>query len=108
MSGVRVDASSAPDALVYLAEVPTLRRLDLSNRDDLVDRDLGFLEAMPWLAALSLARCRGIGDGAAVYLRGHQELEQINLQWTDAGDAFVAALAGKAALSRVVLGREID
>jgi hypothetical protein len=65
VSGVRVEASIAPDAFVHLAEVPTLRRIDLSNRDDLVDRDLGFLEAMPWLTALSLARCGHIGDGAA-------------------------------------------
>jgi hypothetical protein len=107
VSGVRVEASIAPDAFVHLAEVPTLRRIDLSNRDDLVDRDLGFLEAMPWLTALSLARCGHIGDGAAAYLGGHQQLEQINLQWTDAGDGFVAALRGKAALARVVLGRQL-
>jgi hypothetical protein len=104
VGGVKVDASIPPNALVHLAEVSTLCRIDLSNRDDLVDRDLAFLEAMPWLTCLSLARCGRIGDAAAAFLRAHQELEQINLQWTNTGDDFVAALSGKAALSRVVLG----
>lgn len=104
VGGVKVEASVPPHALVHLADVPTVRRIDLSNRNDLVDEDVAFLEAMPCLTAVSLANCGQIGDKAVAYLRRHQELEQINLQWTAAGDESVAALAGKPALSRVVLG----
>jgi hypothetical protein len=107
VGGVKVEASVPPHALVHLADVPTLRRIDLSNRNDLVDDDVAFLEAMPWLTAVSLANCGQIGDKAVAYLRRHQELEQINLQWTAAGDQSVAALAGKPRLSRVVLGNAL-
>jgi hypothetical protein len=107
VGGVKVDASVPPHDLVHLAELPTLRRIDLSNRDDLVDEDVAFLEAMPWLTAVSFAHCGGIGDTAIACLRGHRHLEQVNLQWTATGDESVAALAGKQALSRVVLGNKL-
>jgi hypothetical protein len=101
VSGVKVDQSIPADALPALADLPTLVRLDLSNRDDLTDDDLAFLERMPWLTALSLAGCGRITDAAVGHLRRHQALEQINLQWTNTGDLSVAALAGQSALARV-------
>ena len=107
VGGVKIDASVPSHTLVHLTAVPTLRRIDLSNRNDLVDEDVAFLEAMPWLTAVSFANCGQIGDKAVAYLRGHQALEQINLQWTAAGDESVAALAGKPALARVVLGNAL-
>jgi hypothetical protein len=107
VGGVSVGASVARESLVHLAGVPTLRRLDLSHRNDLVDDDLAFLEAMPQLTAVSLGWCQRIGDKGVAYLRGHRELEQVSLYWTAAGDQAVAALAGKPALSRVVLGNRL-
>jgi hypothetical protein len=107
VEGVKVGAAIPADALRHLACVPTLRRLDVSGRDDLLDADLAFLEAMPWLTAVSLARCGRITDAAAEYLRGHHALEQINLQWTATGDASVGALTNKPALHRVVLGARL-
>jgi hypothetical protein len=107
VSGVRVSASIAADALPLLAGVPTLRRLDLSSRNDLEDRDLAFFEAMPWLTALSLAGCGRIGDGASAHVLKLVALEQINLRWTQAGDEFVAALADKPALGRVLVGGQM-
>jgi hypothetical protein len=107
VSGVKVGPSIAADAIAALADVPTLVRLDLSNRDDLTDDDLAFLERMPWLTALSLAGCGRISDAAVGHLRGHRALEQINLQWTNTGDQSVAVLAGRSALARVVLGRRL-
>ncbi len=107
VSGVKADPSIPADALAALAEVPTLVRLDLSNRDDLTDDDLAFLERMPWLAAVSLASCGRITDAGVGHLRSHQALEQVNLQWTNTGDQSVAALAGRSALARVVLGRRL-
>jgi hypothetical protein len=107
VSGVKVDPSVPRDTLKHLASVPTLRRLDLSHRTDLVDADLAFLEAMPQLTAVSLAWCQKIGDNGVAYLRGHQELEQVSLHWTAAGDEAVAALVAKRALARVVLGNNL-
>ena len=104
---VKLEASVAADTLALLAAVPTLRRLDLSGREDLVDRDLAFLEAMPWLTAVSFAGCSRIGDGAVAYLRNHQALEQINLKWTPTGDPAVTALAGKKELCRVLGGNHL-
>jgi hypothetical protein len=107
VSGVKVDASVTPESLAHLTAVPTLRRIDLSSRDDLVDRDLAFLEAMPSLTAVSFAHCGRIGDGAVAYLRHQHALEQVNLQWTGTGDEAVEALTGKPALSRLILGTRL-
>jgi hypothetical protein len=107
VSGVSVGASVPRDTLEHLAAIPSLRRLDLSHRDDLVDEDLAFLEALPQLTAISLAWCQRIGDKGIEFLRGHQHLEQVSLYWTCTGDEAVAALAGKRSLSRVVLGNRI-
>jgi hypothetical protein len=41
------------------------------------------------------------------YLRRHQALEEVNLQWTAAGDEAVAALAGKPALHRLWSGSRL-
>ena len=105
VSGVKADPSIPADALAALAEVPTLVRLDLSNRDDLTDDDLAFLERMPWLAAVSLASCGRITDAAVGHLRSHQALEQVNLQWTNTGDQAVAVLAGRSVAGSRRLGR---
>jgi len=105
--GVRIGPSVAPQALALLAQIPTLRRIDLSGRADLVDRDLAFLEAMPWITALSFARCQSVGDDGVAYLRNHQHLEEINLQWSGTGDGAVSHLAGKPRLQRVALGARL-
>jgi hypothetical protein len=107
VSGVKVDPSIPADALAALADLQALARLDLSNRDDLTDDDLAFLERMPWLTAVSLAGCGRITDAGVGHLRRHRALEQINLQWTNTGDQSVVALAGQSALARVVLGRRL-
>jgi hypothetical protein len=107
VSGVRVDRSVPHESLAYLAEAPSLRRLDLSHRDDLVDEDLAFLEKMPQLTAISLAWCQKIGDKGVSYLREHHNLEQVSLYWTAAGDEAVAALSGKPALARLVSGNRL-
>jgi len=80
VSGVKVDAATPADALAYLAEIPTLERIDLSEHTSLTDDDVVFLERMPQLTAVAFAR------------------------WGRVGDRGVAVLAGKAKLSRVALG----
>ena len=101
--GPRVTA----DSLSRLAEIPSLRGIDFAWRGDLLDGDVKCLEAMPWLTALSLSRCGQITDRTVERLRTHQHLERINLQWTDTGDAAIAALAGKPLLSRILVGANL-
>jgi hypothetical protein len=107
VGGVRIEQSVSPQTLALLAQIPTLHRLDLSGRADLVDRDLAFLEAMPWVTAVSFARCLSIGDDGVAYLRNHQHLEEVNLQWSGTGDGAVSHLAGKPRLHRVALGARL-
>ena len=106
-AGLTINASVPRETLSLLAGASSVQRLDLSHRDDLVDADLAFLEAMPQLTALSLAWCSRITDKAVGYLRGHQQLEHVSLYWTATGDEAVAALAGKRALERVALGNRL-
>jgi hypothetical protein len=107
VSGVKVGSKVAADSLPRLAAIPTLRGIDLASRGDLLDGDVKFLEAIPGLTALSLSRCGQITDRTIERLRNHQHLERINLQWTDTGDAAIAALAGKPLLSRVLAGARL-
>src|SRR5262245_7269544 len=101
--GPKVTAAS----LSRLAEIPTLRGIDFAWRSDLLDGDVTFLEAMTWLTGLSLSRGGHTTDLPGERLRPHQHLERINLQWTDTGDAAIAALAGKPSLSRVLVGARL-
>ena len=105
--GVRIEQSVSPQTLRLLAQIATLRRIDLSGRADLVDRDVAFLEAMPWVTAISFARCQSIGDDGIAYLRNHQHLEEVNLQWSGTGDDAVSHLAGTPGLHRVALGARL-
>jgi hypothetical protein len=104
VTGIKVGPKVPADGLSPLAQIPMLQRIELAWRGDLVDGDVKFLEAMPWLTALSLARCGQITDRTVERLRQHTHLERINLQWTGTGDAAIAALAGRPSLSRVLVG----
>lgn len=104
---VRVGPRAAAGTLNQLAEITTLQGIDLGSRGELRDGDLTFLEAMPWLKALSISRCGQVTDRTIERLRNHPQLERINLQWTDTGDAAIAALAGKPSLSRVLVGARL-
>jgi len=107
VSALKIGPKVVADNLSRLAGIPTLRGIDLAWRGDLLDGDVKFLEAMPWLTALSLSRCGQITDRTVERLRNHERLERINLQWTDTGDAAIAALAGKPSLSRVLVGARL-
>lgn len=107
VSGIKIGPQVSARSLARLAGIPTLRRIDLAWRADLLDGDVKFLETMPWLTALSLSRCSRITDRAIERLRKHEHLERINLQWTDTGEEALAALAGKRLLSRVLVGARL-
>ena len=107
VSGVKIDQSVPAESLVHLGDVPTLLRIDFSNRGDLTDEHVSFLERLPDLIAVSFNWCQQITDAAVSYLRHHQHLERINLDWTRAGDGAVDVLAGKPALARVLVGNRL-
>jgi hypothetical protein len=104
VTAVKIGPNVAAGSLASLAEISTIIGIDLAWRGDLLDEHVAFLEAMPWLTALSLSRCGQITDRTIERLRHHTHLERVNLQWTDTGDAAIAALAGKPSLSRVLVG----
>ncbi len=107
VSAIKIGPKVTAGSLSRLAEIPTLRGIDFGWRGDLLDGDVPFLEAMTWLTGLSFSRCGQITDRTVERLRAHQHLERINLQWTDTGDAAIAALAGKPSLSRVLVGAKL-
>ena len=104
VTGVKIGRAVRLGTLTQLARIPTVRRIDFAFRTDLLDSHVAFLEQMPWLTAVSFARCNQITDGAVAFLRNHQHLERVNLQWTNTGDASIAALVDKPSLSRVLVG----
>jgi hypothetical protein len=106
VTGIAVHPSVPADTLSHLRAIPTLRRLDLTGNATLTDDVLTFLESMPWLTAISLARCGAVSDRGVASLRAHVGLEQVNLQWTRAGDGALAALTGKMALARLAVGTQ--
>ena len=107
VTAVKIEPSVSPRTLAYLVECQTIRGVDLSGRRDLVDRDLAFLEGMPWLTAISLGRCDSITDGGIAFLRQHQQLEEIHLHGTGTGDKAVEHLARKPSLARITLGTRL-
>ena len=82
VAGIKIDGSVPAETLKYLADVPTLTRLDFSGCGALHDEHVAFVRAMPQLVA-------------------------VNLRWTSTGDGAVAALTGKSRLSRVIFGSRL-
>jgi hypothetical protein len=85
--GVKVSAAIPTDALAYLAEIPTLERVDLSAHTALTDNDVTFLERMPQLTAVAFARWGHVGDRGVAVLAGKPRLSRVSLGpgLTDAG-----------------------
>jgi len=104
VSSIGVDESVPPETLRHLAHLTTLRGIDFSNRGDLVDEHVSFLEALPFLMTVSFNGCHQITDAAIAHLRNHHQLERIDLDWTRTGDGALESLAGKPALARVLIG----
>ena len=107
-TGVKIGAGTPAADLAHLVGILSLQRVDLSGRDDLTDDDVAFLASMPWLTAVSVAGCRRLTDAAARHLRGHVQLEQVNMQWTALGDDAIAALSGTTQLRRLVVGGRLS
>jgi hypothetical protein len=108
VAGVKLASGAPPNGFAHLTDVPSLTRIDLSGRDDLVDDDVAFIASMPWVTAVSLAGCSRLTDRSGAYLRDLRGLEQVNLKWTALGDDAIAALAGKRNLRRLVAGARMS
>jgi hypothetical protein len=74
VSAVKLGSQVAAETLSRLADLTTLRGLDFASRGDLLDDDLRFIEAMPWLKPWPLARCSQITDRTVERLRQHHLL----------------------------------
>ena len=107
VAAVRIGRTVAPGQLEHLARIPSLQRIDFGAHPDFLDGHVAFMERMPWLTAVSFARCGSLTDAAVGYLRTHQRLQRINLLWTNTGDDAIAALAGKSQLSRLLVGARL-
>lgn len=113
---VRLSASRWTDngMLYEVARCEGLQELDLGDSDidvlTIDDVGLNALDALPHLTSLSLARCRYMGDAAALTLGRLPSLRWLDLSHTDIGPRGVAWLAQLPALHTLSLSdcRRID
>jgi hypothetical protein len=95
------------DGLHYLARMPQLRDLNLSEYPGgkLTDRGLEVLRQLPNLRRFEMTWQRGITDGGVANLRFCDRLESVDLMGSPTGDGAIEALHGKASLRRFASGR---
>jgi ankyrin repeat protein len=95
------------DGMQYLARMPQLEHLDLSEYPGgkLTDRGLEVLRHLPNLRTFQMTWQKGISDVGAANLRFCDKLEVVNLMGSPTGDGAVAALRGKPKLRRFDTGR---
>ena len=93
------------DGIEYLARMPQLRELDLSQTG-VTDRGLEVLRNLPNLETLSLVLTR-VTDSGIEHLRDCHSLQRLNLMWTNTGDGAIRALAGKVRISHFWSGNNV-
>ena len=95
------------DGLAYLAGMPQLQNLDLSEYPGgkLTDRGLEVLKHLPNLRTFGMAWQRGITDRGVANLRDCDHLEEVGLMGSPTGDGAIEALQGKSTLRRFSSGR---
>jgi hypothetical protein len=95
------------DGLQYLARMPQLEHLDLSEYPDgkLADRGLEVLRHLPNLRTFKMVWQKGISDAGVANLRFCEKLESVGLMGTPTGDGAIDALRGKARLRHLDTGR---
>ena len=95
------------DGLKHLAQMPQLRRLDLSNYPGsaISDRGLETLRHLRELREFEICWQPGITDTGVSNLRFCEQLESVNLLGTPTGDGSIAALVGKGNLRRFRSGK---
>jgi hypothetical protein len=95
------------DGLRYLARMPQLEHLDLSEYPGgkLTDRGLEVLAQLTNLRTFTMTWQRGISDAGAANLKFCDKLESVNLMGTPTGDGAIDALRGKPRLRRLDTGK---
>jgi hypothetical protein len=98
------------DGLLYLARMPQLERLELSEYPGgkLTDRGLEALRHLPNLRRFEMTWQSGITDRGVANLRFCERLEEVNLMGSPTGDGAIEALQGKEALRRFATGRLVS
>jgi hypothetical protein len=101
--------SLTDDGLLYLARMPQLERLDLSEYPGgrLTDRGLAVLRHLPNLRSVGMCWQRGFTDAGVANLRFCDRLEDVNLMGSPTGDGAIRALVGKPHLRRFSSGRQV-
>lgn len=89
----------------YLARLPALRHLDLSDTA-ITDRGLEVLRHLPELETLKLAWTR-VTDAGMAQLSHCERLKRVELSGTRTGDGAIRALAGKRALNSFASGNGV-
>ena len=93
----------------HLARMPQLEDLDMGGwKSPLTDRGFEGLRQLTRLRRFKTCWTQGISDAAVANLAGCEQLEEVNLMGTPAGDGAIAALAGKTALRRFHTGRSVS
>ncbi len=95
------------DGLRYLARMPQLEYLDLSEYPGgkLTDRGLEVLRHLQNLKVFAMTWQRGISDAGVANLRFCEKLQSVNLMGSPTGDGVIDALRGKPTLRRLDTGR---
>ena len=96
------------DGLAHLARFPQLRDLDLSGwKGRITDRGLEVLRHLPALRRFKMCWQQNISDAGLANLAACEQLEEVNLMGTPAGDGVIAALAGNPRLTQLKTGRNV-
>ena len=95
------------DGLLYLARMPQLEKLELSEwpGGKITDRGLEVLRHLPNLRSFEMTWQSGVTDAGVANLRYCERLERVNLMGSPTGDGAIAALQGKPRLQHFSTGR---
>lgn len=95
--------------LAHLARMPQLRDLDLSDYPGgrITDAGLAVLQHLTKLRRFQICWQSAITDAGVAHLSHCDEIEDVNLLGSPAGDGAIAALAGKRRLRHLKTGRRV-
>jgi hypothetical protein len=93
----------------YLARMPQLRELDMSDYPggQITDRGLATLRHLTELRRFEMCWQSGVSDAGVAHLNPCTHLESVNLLGTQTGDGAIAALAGKGSLRQLRTGTAV-
>jgi hypothetical protein len=100
--------SLTDEGALSLARMPQLKSLSLGGwSTPITDHALAVLRHLPDLKRFGAGWTQGISDAGLVNLASCEQLEDVNLMGTPAGDGTIGALAGKPGLRRFRTGTSV-